>query len=101
MYESGGFWRSTITDILTRLRVARWIAKTETEASEIVFRTLKRRGHPDAPSTDSDVWVGIDDDKMVEVYDQIPEYSSRGQSLTRKQPQPSWLNQQVIEQRDK
>ena len=33
----------------SRLRVARGIAKTETAASQVVFETLKERGHPDAP----------------------------------------------------
>ena len=42
-------WPATILDMYTRLRVARGIAKTETEALIEVFRTLKRRGHPDAP----------------------------------------------------
>ncbi len=47
--ESGQFWRSTMLDMNTRLRVARGIAKTETEASVIVFETLRERGHPDKP----------------------------------------------------
>ncbi len=46
--ETGQFWRSTMIDMDNRLRAARGIAKTETEASK-VFETLKRRGHPDAP----------------------------------------------------
>ena len=36
-------------DMDSRLRVARGIAKTETEASIEVFETLKGRGHPDGP----------------------------------------------------
>ena len=52
----------------TRLRAARGIAKTETEASREVFATLKRRGHPEAPPpTLSDGWGGIDE-AMVAVY---------------------------------
>jgi hypothetical protein len=47
--ESGQFWRATMIDADTRLRVARGIAKTETEAAEQVFQTLQRRGHPEAP----------------------------------------------------
>jgi hypothetical protein len=49
--ESGQFWRSTMIDMDSRLRVARGIAKNETMASVEVFRTLKRRGHPDGPAT--------------------------------------------------
>ncbi len=60
--ETGQFWRSTMIETDTRLRVARGIAKTETQASKKVFETLKRRGHPEAPPpTISDGWGGIDD----------------------------------------
>ena len=37
--ESGQFWRSTLLDMDTRLRVARGIAKDETQASVEVFQT--------------------------------------------------------------
>jgi hypothetical protein len=61
-------------DMDNRLRAARGIAKTETEASVEVFETLKRRGYPDAPPrTISDGWGEIDD-AMVEVYGVVPEY---------------------------
>jgi hypothetical protein len=56
--ESGQFWRSTMIDMDSRLRAARGIAKTETEASIEVFETLKRRGHPDAPPTYHLGWLG-------------------------------------------
>jgi hypothetical protein len=87
-------------DIDTRLRVAWGIAKTETEASQEVFETLKRRGHPDAPPpTVSDGWGGIDD-AMVEVYGVVPEYQGVGRPPTRKQPQPGWQYLQVVKQRE-
>jgi len=87
-------------DMDTRLRVARGIAKTETEASQEVFETLKRRGHPDAPPpTVSDGWGGIDE-AMLEVYGQVPEYQGRGRPPTRKQPQPGWQYLQVVKQRE-
>jgi hypothetical protein len=86
-------------DMGTRLRVARGIAKTETQASQEVFETLKRRGHPDAPPpTVSDGWGGIDD-AMVEVYGVVPEYQGVGRPPTRKQPQPGWQYLQVVKQR--
>jgi len=86
-------------DMDTRLRVARGIAKTETEASVEVFQTLKRRGHPDAPPpTVSDGWGGIDD-AMVEVYGQVPAYKGRGRPPTRKRPQPGWQYVQMVKQR--
>jgi hypothetical protein len=87
-------------DMDTRLRVARGIAKTETEASIEVFETLKRRGHPDAPPpTVSDGWGGIDD-AMIEVYGAVPEYQGKGRPPTRKQPQPGWQYLQVVKQRE-
>ena len=87
-------------DVETRLRVARGIAKTETEASQEVFETLKGRGHPDAPPpTVSDGWGGIDD-AMVEVYGVVPEYQGVGRPPTRKQPQPGWQYLQVVKQRE-
>lgn len=87
-------------DMDTRLRVARGIAKTETEASQEVFETLKRRGHPDAPPpTVSDGWGGIDE-AMVEVYGAVPEYAGVGRPPSRKQPQPGWPYLQVVKQRE-
>ena len=87
-------------DMDTRLRVAHGIAKTETEASQEVFETLKRRGHPDAPPpTVSDGWGGIDN-AMVEVYGVVPEYQGVGRPPTRKQPQPGWQYLQVVKQRE-
>jgi hypothetical protein len=87
-------------DMDNRLRVARGIAKTETEASQEVFETLKRRGHPDAPPPMvSDGWGGIDD-AMVEVYGVVPEYQGTGRPPTRKQPQSGWQYLQVVKQRE-
>jgi hypothetical protein len=98
--ETGQFWRSTMIDIDNRLRVARGIAKTETQASLQVFEALKRRGHPDAPPpTISDGWGGIDD-AMVEVYGIVPEYKGVGRPPTRKQPQPGWQYLQAIKERE-
>jgi len=98
--ESGQFWRSTMIDMDSRLRVARGIAKNETLASIEVFKTLKRRGHPDGPPpTISDGWGGIDD-AMIEVYGLVPEYSGQGRPPTRKRACPGWLYLQMVKQRD-
>ena len=87
-------------DMDSRLRVARGIAKNETQASIEVFQTLKRRGHPDGPTpTISDGWGGIDE-AMVEVYGMVPEYSGRGRPPTRKQAQSGWQYLQMVKQRD-
>jgi hypothetical protein len=84
----------------TRLRVARGIAKNETQASIEVFRTLQRRGHPEGPpATISDGWGGIDE-AMVEVYGMVPQYSGRGRPPTRKKPGQDWLYLQMVNQRD-
>lgn len=84
----------------TRLRVARGIAKTETQASTKVFETLKRRGHPEAPPpTLSDGWGGIDD-AMVEVYGQVPPYKGAGRPPTKKRPVEGWQYLQMVKQRD-
>jgi hypothetical protein len=87
-------------DVDNRLRAARGIAKTETEASIEVFETLKRRGHPNAPPpTVSDGWGGIDD-AMVEVYGLVPEYEGVGRPPTLKRPQPGWQYLQAVKQRE-
>ena len=84
----------------TRLRVACGIAKTETEASQIVFEKLKQRGHPDKPPpTVSDGWGGIRE-AMVEVYGQVPAYSGRGRPPIDKQPADDWHYLQVVKQRE-
>ena len=98
--ESGQFWRSTMLDMDSRLRVARGIAKNETLASIEVFETLKHRGHPDGPPpTISDGWGGIDE-AMIEVYGVVPEYSGRGRPATQKRARPGWLYLQMVKQRD-
>jgi hypothetical protein len=80
--------------------VACGIAKNETLASIEVFKTLKRRGHPDGPPpTISDGWGGIDE-AMIEVYGLVPEYSGRGRPPTRKKPGQDWLYLQMVKQRD-
>ena len=97
--QSGQFWRSCIIEIDTRLRVARGIGKSETEATVEVFQTLKRRGHPDLPPpTVSDGYNGIRE-AMLEVWGKVPEYSGWGRPPTRKQPQPGWKYLQIVKQR--
>jgi hypothetical protein len=98
--ESGQFWRSTMLDMDSRLRVTRGIAKNETLASIEVFQTLKRRGHPEGPPpTISDGWGGIDE-AMIEVYGIVPEYSGRGRPPTRKKAGSDWQYLQMVKQRD-
>lgn len=92
--------RSTLLDMDSRLRVARSIAKDETQASIGVFRILKQRGHPAGPPpTLSDGWGGIDE-AMIEVYGMVPEYAGRGRPPTRKKPGDDWQYLQMVKQRD-
>lgn len=87
-------------DSNTRLRAASGIAKTETEALQIVFTTLKQRGHPDKPPpTISDGWGGIRE-AMVVVYGQVPPYSGRGRPPALKQPGADWQYLQMVKQRE-
>jgi len=88
-------------DIDSRLRVGRGIAKTETEASEEVFRTLRQnRGHPEKPPpTISDGWGGIRE-AMVQVWGKVPEYKGRGRPPEKKRLQDGWKYLQVIKERD-
>ena len=84
----------------TRLRVARGMAKTETDASVEVFETLKARGHPDGPPpTLSDGWGGIRE-AMVSVYGQVPPYKGIGRRPTKKRPLAGWQYAQMVKQRD-
>ena len=98
--ESGQFWRSTLLDMDSRLRVARAIEKDETQASAEVFRQLQQRGHADGPPpTISDGWGGIDE-AMVEVYGCVPEYGGRGRPPTRKRPGSDWMYLQMVKRYD-
>lgn len=98
--ESGQFWRATLLDMDSRLRVARGIAKDETQASMAVFRLLQQRGHPDSPPpTISDGWGGIDA-AMIAVYGGVPEYGGRGRPPTCKKPGSDWMYLQMVKQRD-
>ena len=87
-------------DMDTRLRVARGIAPTATEAHREVCETLKQRGHPDAPPpTVSAGWGGVDE-AMGPVYGPVPPYRGRGRPPTQQQPQAGWHSLQVVNQRD-
>ena len=47
--DSGEFWRCMLIESETRLRAARGIAKSETEAAIEAFEQLKSRVHPHSP----------------------------------------------------
>ncbi len=87
-------------DADTRLRVARGIAKSESEASVEAFEALKRRGHPATPpALLSDGHGGIRE-ALVAVYGAVPEYRGVGRPPVRKQPSADWQYLQMVKQRD-
>lgn len=85
---SGEFWRCTLIESDTRLRAARGIAKSETQAAIEAFDQLKeQRGHRHSPPPlVSDGWGGYDE-AMVEVWAKVAEYRGRGRPPSRKKPQ--------------
>jgi hypothetical protein len=99
---SAEFWRCTLIESDTRLRAARGIAKSETEAAIEAFEQLKeRRGHRHSPPPlVSDGWGGYDE-AMVEVWGKVPEYRGRGRPPSRKKPQAGWKYLQMVKQRRK
>ena len=86
----------------TRLRAARGIAKSETEAAAVeAFKQLKSRGHQHSPPPMvSDGWGGYDE-AMVEVWGEVPEYKGRGRPPTKKRPKAQWQYLQMVKQREK
>ncbi|MCP3968904.1 MAG: IS1 family transposase, partial [Rhodobacteraceae bacterium] len=96
----GTFWRTTVLEMETRLRVAQGFGKSETAATEEAFGQLKGRGNPDAPPPlISDGWGGIDQ-ALIEVYGHVPVYSGRGRPPTLKRPGEGWLYVMIIKHRD-
>jgi len=83
-----------------RLRAARAIEKTESQASEEVLRMLKTRGHPEEPPPIvSDGGSGCAEG-LIEVYGEVPKYSGRGRPPSRKQPDWAWKHLRAVKQRD-
>ena len=98
--DAGEFWRTTLIESDTRLRAARGIAKSETEAAIEAFEQLKGRGHPHSPPPlVSDGWGGYDE-AMVEVWGEVPEYRGRGRPPTRKRPGEGWHYLQMVKERE-
>jgi hypothetical protein len=77
--ERGTFWRGTLIDSDTRLRIGRAIGKDEDEVAAKIFRQLKERGHPDAPPPLASDGQGAYREQMVETWGQVPPYSGIGQ----------------------
>lgn len=97
----GEYWRCTLIEPNTRLRVGRGIAQTETKAAVELWTQVKQReAHRDSPPPVlSDGWGGHRE-ALVQVYGQVPEYGGRGRPPTRKQPSDDWHYTQMVKQRD-
>mgnify|MGYP005851433785 CR=1 FL=1 len=68
--ERGEFWRCTLIETETRLRVGRGIGKTETDASVQALSMLKERSQSDQPpALTSDGWGGHRE-ALIDVYGQ-------------------------------
>ena len=88
--ERGTFWRGTIIDIDTRLRVGRAIEKDEKGVAAALMAQLKARGHPDGPPAIATDGQGSYREAMVETWGQVPDYAGRGRPPTRKQASLDW-----------
>ncbi len=101
--RAGEFWRCTLIESETRLRAARGIAKSETEAATEAFERLKSRGHPhySPPPLVSDGRGGYDE-AMVEVWGRVPEYKGRGRPPTKKKRPGAgcWQYLQMVKRRE-
>ncbi len=99
--DDGEYWRCTLLETRTRLRVGRGLGQNETEAVIELWTAIQRRpAHQDSPPTlVSDGWGGHRE-ALVEVYGHVPPYRGRGRPPTRKQPAATWQYTQMVKQHD-
>jgi len=99
--EAGEYWRCTLIEPETRLRVGRGIGQNETQAAIELWRQVKQRNaHCDSPPPLlSDGWGGHRE-ALVEVYGQVPAYKGQGRPPSRKQPAKDWHYAQMVKLRD-
>jgi hypothetical protein len=99
--EAGEYWRCTLIEPETRLRVGRGLAQSETAAAIELWQQVKRRdAHCDSPPPLlSDGWGGHRE-ALIQVYGQIPAYKGRGRPPTRKQAGVDWSYTQMVKLRD-
>jgi hypothetical protein len=99
--DDGEYWRCTLLETWTRLRVGRGLGQNETDAAIELWTCIKRRpAHQDSPlPLVSDGWGGHRE-ALVEVYGRVPPYRGRGRPPTRKQPAATWQYTQMVKQHD-
>jgi hypothetical protein len=94
--DAGTFWRVTILESSTRLRVCRAIGKLESQATEQAMRLLQKRcGHSTPPPLASDGGSGCED-AMLEVYGQVPPYNGKRRRPKRKVAAADWMHLRLI-----
>lgn len=98
--DAGEYWRCTLIEVDTRLRVGRGIGQNETEAAIELWRGVRQHTGMDAPPPlVSDGWGGHRE-ALVEVFGQVPAYSGHGRPPTQKAPRAGWLYLQMVKQRE-
>jgi len=98
--DKGEYWRCTLIEVQTRLRVGRGIAQNETKAACRLWQRVKKlTGMTAPPPLVSDGWGGHRE-ALVEVFGQVPDYSGQGRRPIHKQAQPGWLYLQMVKQRE-
>lgn len=85
----------------TKLRAARGLAKSETQAATEALSQLKRRGHPEAPPPVVSDGCGGYREALVEVWGKVPPYRGRGRPPTKKRSQAGWRYLQMVKEREK
>ena len=98
--DAGEYWRCTLIEVATRLRVGRGIGQNETEAAIELWQGVRQRtGRELPPPLVSDGWGGHRE-ALVEVFGQVPAYSGHGRPPTQKQVGENWLYLQMVKKRD-
>jgi hypothetical protein len=98
--DEGEYWRCTLIEVDTRLRVGRGIGQNETEAALQLWQRVKQvTGMTTPPPLVSDGWGGHRE-ALVEVFGQVPVYSGHGRPPTLKQAQDDWLYLQMVKKRE-
>ena len=82
--DAGEYWRCSLIEGATRLRVGRGIGQNETEAALALWRGVRQRtGMVKPPPLVSDGWGGHRE-ALVEVFGHVPAYSGVGRRPTHK-----------------
>ncbi len=82
--DAGEYWRCTLIEVDTRLRVGRGFGQNETEAAIELWQGVRQRtGMVRPPPLVSDGWGGHRE-ALIAVFGQVPAYSGHGRPPTKK-----------------